>query len=306
MKTEPKARDIPCGFPNFRKNVSSPVLSAAWWPPAPSRFRPPTAAAIPADRELAWLSHLAETGNTGAQLQLGLAYREGRYGVKPDARTSLRWLSAAGRGGNAYAADVVANAFAAGQGAPLNPQLARHWWQLAASGGNADAQAHLGEALLAEGKRDQAVAWLRDAADRGDTRAHNELAALYRQQAVPDADLHRGENRLAALGERLDSTGLKAIFATWRTVEADSPLEQTAEALVSRAQQGDPVAEYQLAMRYRDGAWSVTRNPRQAMTWLQRSAAAGNPVAAQTLAETGHHSNTASPTATSPPDGSRT
>jgi len=49
---------------------------------------------IPANRELAWLSHLAETGNTGAQLQLGLAYREGRYGVTPDAQTSLRWLSA--------------------------------------------------------------------------------------------------------------------------------------------------------------------------------------------------------------------
>jgi uncharacterized protein len=76
--------------------------------------------------------------------------------------------------------------------------------------------------------------------------------------------------------------------------------------LISHAQQGDPVAEYQLAMRYRDGAWSVTRNPQQALTWLQRSAAAGNRVAAQTLAETGHHSNTASPTATSPPDGSRT
>ncbi|MGD8935387.1 MAG: tetratricopeptide repeat protein [Thiogranum sp.] len=260
----------------------------------------------PANRELAWLSHLAKTGNTGAQLQLGLVYREGRYGVKPDARTSLRWLSAAGRGGNAYAADVVANAFAAGQGAPRNAQLARHWWQLAASGGNADAQTHLGEALLAEGKRDRAVDWLRDAADRGDARAHNDLAALYRQQAVTDADLHRGENRIAALGERLDSDGWKAIFATWRTVAASSPLEQTAGALVSRAQQGDPVAEYQLALRYRDGAWSVTRDPQQAMTWLQRSAAAGNPVAAQTLAETGHHSNTAGPTATSPPDGSRT
>lgn len=251
-------------------------------------------------REVAWLNHLADDGDSGAQLQLGLAYRDGRYGLDPDPRAGLHWLIAAGRGGNAYAADAVANAYASGQGAPRDSQQARHWWQLAAAGGNADAQAKLGEALLAQGNRDQAVAWLREAADRGDTRAHSDLTRLYRETGLPDADLHRGDNRLAALGERLDSTGLKAIFTAWRTLEAGSPEVQSVGALVTRAQQGDPVAEYQLAMRYRDGAWVVTRDPQQAMAWLQRSAAAGNRVAADTLAESGHSDNIG-PTATPPP-----
>jgi TPR repeat protein len=38
-------------------------------------------------------------------------------------------------------------------------------------------------------------------------------------------------------------------------------------------------------MRYRDGSWAVERDPSKAMMWLQRSAAAGNPIAAKTLAE---------------------
>jgi len=238
-------------------------------------------------QELAWLNHLANSGDAGAELQLGLAYREGRYGLQPDARASLRWLTEAGRNGDAYAADLVANAYATGEDVTRDPQAALRWWRLAAKGGNGDAQAHLGEALLARGDRNRALTWIRDAADRGNQRAHRDLTRLYHQQALPDADLHRGENAVAALSERLDATGVNALFAAWETIESSSPITQTAEALEHRAEQGDPVAEYQLAMRYLDGAWAVKRDPKQAASWLRRSAAAGNRVAAQTLADTG-------------------
>lgn len=239
-----------------------------------------------AGREVAWLSQLAENGDTGAELQLGLAYRDGRYGLDPDPRTGLKWLTLAGRGGNAYAADAAANAYATGQGTPRDPQQALYWWRRAARGGNADAQAHLGEALLARGQDAQAVSWLRDAADRGDSRAHADLARLYREQLASDADLHRGENPVAALGDRLDSPSLMFAAGIWNTLEVDSPLAQSTDALLARARDGDPVAEYQLAIRYRDGAWAVPRDPGLSRLWLRRSAAAGNPVARETLART--------------------
>ena len=70
-------------------------------------------------REVDWLSQLAHAGNDGAQLQLGLAYREGRYGLQVDAKTGLYWLTAAAKQENGYAADLVANAYATGEG----PQL---------------------------------------------------------------------------------------------------------------------------------------------------------------------------------------
>jgi len=257
-------------------------------------------AGVPAQREIAWLRHLADAGNTDAQLQLGLAYRDGRYGLVPDPRAGLHWLTAAGRGGNAYAADAAGNAYATGHGTRQDMQQALHWWQLAADGGNADAQTHLGEALLAAGGQEQGLSRLRDAADRGDQRAQADLTALYREYGLPDADLHRGENPVAALSERLDANGMKAIFTAWHTLESNTPLiEPSGDALVDLAQQGDPVAEYQLAMRYRNGAWAVERDPQQAGLWLRRSAAAGNRIAAQTLAES-KHSHTADPASAAP------
>lgn len=58
---------------------------------------------VPPDQEVAWLSRLAANGDAGAQMQLGLAYREGRYGLKPDEKTGLFWLAKARNNGQAYA-----------------------------------------------------------------------------------------------------------------------------------------------------------------------------------------------------------
>ena len=68
--------------------------------------------------ELAWLTRLANQGDDGAQLQLGLAYRDGRYGLSPDPESGLYWLQRSAAGGNAYAEDAVGKAYADGQGQP--------------------------------------------------------------------------------------------------------------------------------------------------------------------------------------------
>ncbi|MBI5041207.1 MAG: sel1 repeat family protein [Gammaproteobacteria bacterium] len=60
--------------------------------------------AIPPDQEIAWLSQLAANGDAGAQLQLGLAYREGRYGLKADEKTGSYWLAQAAHNGQSYPA----------------------------------------------------------------------------------------------------------------------------------------------------------------------------------------------------------
>lgn len=241
------------------------------------------AGGVSAGHEADWLKQLAKSGDADAQLQLGLAYRDGRYGLTPDPVTGRYWLGVAAQGGNAYAADAVANSYTSASAGNL--QQALPWWQLAAEGGNADAQMHMGRFMRLSGQNEQALAWLREAADRGDRRAHAELAALYHQLPLTQADLHRGENRIAALGERANSSGLKTLFTVWRTVKASSPTTQSPAALMDRASHGDPVAEYQLAVRYRDGNWAVERDPQKALSWLQRSAEAGNPVAVKNLAE---------------------
>lgn len=106
--------------------------------------------------ELDWLSRLANQGDVGAQLQLGLAYRDGQYGLTPDAKTGLYWLQQAADAGNAYAEDAVGSAYARGQGTAANPELASQWWRKAMHDGNPEARIHLSEALIQSGHLHQA------------------------------------------------------------------------------------------------------------------------------------------------------
>jgi TPR repeat protein len=106
---------------------------------------------------------------------------------------------------------------------------------------------------------------------------------LYRSNDLKEVDPHRDKNQLAVLVNEVDSTGMKLMLSLWHVIEASSTYEQSTEPLMERAQQGDPVAEYQLAMRYRDGAYDVNRDPEKSMSWLRRSAADGNRIAIQDL-----------------------
>ena len=106
--------------------------------------------------EVDWLSRLAHSGDAGAQLQLGLAYRDGRYGLTADAKTGLYWLNQSAAGGNAYAEDAIGNAYAKGQGTAQDTKLAEQWWRKAIKDGDRDARLNLADALLQAGQTQEA------------------------------------------------------------------------------------------------------------------------------------------------------
>ncbi len=238
------------------------------------------------DPSIALLRHLATQGDAGAQLQLGLAYRDGRPGLPADSHESMRWLERAASEGEPYAADALANLYATAMPELRDPSAALHWWRAAAEGGNADAAYQLGTQLAAE-QPQQARHWLRLAADRGDRRAEQQLQQLCRRSQASAADLQRGHRSLDTLAAQLDMPALKVASVLWNLI--DMPLSAMAppETLRATAEQGDPVAEYQVAMRYLDGAWELRRDPVKGRWWLRRAAADGNPVAERTLADIG-------------------
>lgn len=239
------------------------------------------------DQEIAWLNRLASTGDAGAQLQLGLAYRDGRYGLAPDAKTGLYWLTQAAANGQSYAADLVGTAYAEGQGTPRDMATARHWWNIAAKDGNAHAAQRLGE-QLASTDPVSADQWLERAAAQGDKQAEQDLRGLYSRNAAPASDLQLGKSPLNVVANQIDSPTLKTLAGAWNLLTLPATAMQTSDALRQSAQAGDPTAEFQLGMRYRDGAWSVNRDPAQAEYWLQRAAADGNHLAVQALADEHH------------------
>jgi TPR repeat protein len=102
--------------------------------------------------EVDWLSRLANSGDDGAQLQLGLAYRDGRYGLKPDAKTGLYWLKRSAAAGNAYAEKAIGSAYANGQGIHQSTQLAEQWYRKAIRDGDRNARVLLADMLIKSGQ----------------------------------------------------------------------------------------------------------------------------------------------------------
>jgi len=109
--------------------------------------------------ELDWLTRLANQNDAGAQLQLGLAYRDGLYGPS-DAKTGLYWLKRSAALGNAFAEDAVGQAYASGQGTPKNQAMAAQWWRKAIEQGDHAARIHLADSLIQAGQVDEANALL--------------------------------------------------------------------------------------------------------------------------------------------------
>lgn len=221
-----------------------------------------------ADRQQ--LRQQAMNGEPAAELQLALDYRDGRLGLPVDHHAAAQWLGRAARSGQADAEALLGDAYSQGDGVARDPAQAQQWWQHAAQAGNHHAETELGAALLASAdpaKQSEGHRLLSSAAAQGDPQARK-LLGVDEPAARDEEDGKPGIlARLAGLFDRATESG------------------QSADALKARALAGDNVAQYQLAMHYRDGAWGVAADPKQALGWLRMAANHGNPVAMTTLAD---------------------
>jgi TPR repeat protein len=210
---------------------------------------------------------------------LGLAYRDGRYGLPRDSHTAANWLTESAQSGNAYAAAMLGDAYAKGDGVPADQKTAQRWWRQAAQAGDVHAESHLGLALIGaaatQAQRDEGRIWLQRAAQGGDDQARQALGieVPITTPVADQIDRDLGVTRGHGLVGNLERAALM-----------DNPAAQSASELKQRALAGDNVAEFQLAMRYRDGSWGVNADPQRALSWLRRAADHGNPVAMDSLA----------------------
>lgn len=225
------------------------------------------------------LLHQADAGSARAQLLLGLAYRDGRYGLTRDSHSADTWFARAADSGENYAAALLGDAYAVGDGVAKDPAAAQRWWRQAALAGNARAEFRLGQALMRQPGdqtgHDEGRRWLTRAAAQGDVQARHALGI---DTPMPDRIPDEIDRDLGV------TQGHSLLGNIYRLIIGDTAASGSADILKQRALAGDATAQYQLAMRYRDGAWGVAANPQKALGWLEQSANHGNPVAMTTLA----------------------
>lgn len=239
--------------------------------------------------ELAAITNAAERGNAGAELLLGLAYLEGKYGLAPDNKMGFRWLKAAAEGDQAYAQYRLGNLYQQGSGTAKNMNAALRWWRRSAEQGFESAQLALGETYLGQAgiKPDyrEAEHWLALAANQGNAQAQYQLGRMYRLGHGVPQDLQRGKDWLERAVARGHSDAIKLLqFLADVGEEASTVHEQTGDELKRRSAAGEVEAQYQLALRYETGAWGVQRDDREALRWFQTAADRGYPPALRALA----------------------
>ena len=171
-------------------------------------------AAIPAlDR----LTALANSGNSKAELIVGLKYLNGD-GVPVNEVQGAKWLERAAEGGEPVAQYRLGTLYEHGKGVAVDPAKATHWYQAAAMQGNRKAMHNLAVAF-AEGtglKKDYAEAarWFSKAASLGLTDSQFNLAVLYeRGQGVPQSllDAYKWYAIAAAGGDTESKSRIEAL-----------------------------------------------------------------------------------------------
>ncbi|RMD70057.1 MAG: sel1 repeat family protein [Gammaproteobacteria bacterium] len=240
--------------------------------------------------ELKMIAQEAQNGDPGAELLYGLAFLEGRYGLKVDARKAVQWLERSAKDGNSYAQLVLGNCYAEGKGVKADPAEAVKWWRKAAEAGNSEAQYRLGKAYLdgfGVAKDDQrAVEWLKRAAANGNPRAEYLIGKMYHEGYILVQDQTLAKDwlsRAASHGYQNAINLLEVINVLLKSTTLES--QASYAALKEKAEQGDPHAQYELALRYETGAFDVNADPAKALYWLTQAAKNGNLLAMKHLAD---------------------
>jgi localization factor PodJL len=213
--------------------------AAAALPATPS----PAAAAVSGMQKLV---AMANTGDSRAQLLLGLKYLEGN-GVAANEAESARWLSRAAQQGEPLAQYRLGTLYERGRGLPASAQQATHWYELAAKQGNRKAMHNLAIAF-AEGSGEpkdevKAAMWFARAANLGLADSQFNLAVLY-------------ERGMGVKQSLVDAYKWYLIAAA----QGDAESKTRAEALSTQIGDADRAAAQQAASAFRSQPLNPSAN----------------------------------------------
>ena len=134
------------------------------------------------EQAIYWFQKAADAGNSAAQKNLAICYKNGN-GVVKDIKKAVWWWQKAADAGNSTAQNSLAYRYFAGDGVEKDVEKAVYWWQKAADAGYSAAQYCLAFCFLkgdgVEKDVEKAVYWWQKAADAGDSDAQNSLAFRY-------------------------------------------------------------------------------------------------------------------------------
>lgn len=139
-----------------------------------------------------WFRLAAERGLDWGMYNHAHMLRDGRGGVVQDRAAALAWYQRAADMGHAKSIGVVGRFLEAGEVVPQDLDAALDCYRRCAEGGDFRGMFHYGRMLLARGRRDEAIGWLRRVPKTATPAFLAEASAMLRAGPEPQlADLYR-------------------------------------------------------------------------------------------------------------------
>lgn len=267
-------------------------------------------------RAITLLRESSEKGNGMAAYMVGYLYEVGD-GVEKDAGEALKWYDKGAKLGAPAALAAAARLYGQGAGGSGNIQKATLYMRRAAQAGSINAALELGEALFASGgyyiaiEKDEALMWLKRAAEANNNRAINRLAEWYlktgsAEAALPYLQKSAERNTFTAyysmyriysgVGKegRLDEAKAKSTFERALALKSLKPEEQikllylmlspeelvfdaprAKDLLLPMAKQGSVLAMDALADAYESGVFGAV-DYKESLAWRKQAADKGD------------------------------
>jgi hypothetical protein len=238
---------------------------------------------------LQWAKRSAEQQHPFGRYVLARLLRDGLAVAADPARAKQLFeqcrpqMTKLAEAGDATAACRLGVMFGEGNGVAKDPEKSREWFTRAAAHNHAPSQCILGGLAREAGKFDEAAAWWRKAAEKGNARAQLSLAVLLSQGkgvAKDDAAAVTWARQAAERNEPIAAVFLGKFSGSDGLVDSREAAKWLAKAeklLLPLATQGEPHAAFQLGQLY-DYDLGAHR-PDDAKKWYKLAADRGFPPA---------------------------
>lgn len=250
-------------------------------------------------QDAAFIARYAENGNDGAQVLLATMYLtgDGGYGRSPE--MAAKWLEKAAVQGNAYAQLILGDMYEDGRGVEKNLKVAADWREKASHRGNCQAQQKLGlmyqTGAGVNKDKQKADYWLNRAAIEGGACTAEQTKSA-RNEGTPATTNPTTPNKVASGIPPHQDIDKIVHLVEYLEFQMEEILYQRSPELHRLAEDGDHLAQYDLAVRYENGSDGEARNFDLALRWYTRAAEGGNVAAMERLTrlyETGQGANSA-------------
>lgn len=240
-----------------------------------------------------YLTKAAALGDSDAEVALGELFSNGND-VEIDYNKALYWNNEAVNHGNSEGMVNLALMYINGQGVSVDLEKSADLFKKAANLNNVMAMLQLGyyySGVLKEPRK--AVEWFKKAADSGQPEAMYELSACYRNGLGTKQDEQLADDYLQKAldaGYVLENDGSDSVEKALGSVEEAIALIESKdykaalEILHSLAENGDPEAQYQLAVCYVKG-YGVEKSDTEASSWLRKAAESGHELSLYSLGQ---------------------